>query len=656
MGGIIIGMKILLNIKDKIDLKKCMVTYLVVYCVIITLLCSIKGPLRWGEFDDYTLPVASLLNDHNFSITDDDIAYYKVLFPEVATEIESYSLSGYMTRDGDGMLTWYFPTYAILSIPYVLILTFLDLPASYAFSYLNITTVMLMLVMAYKTLRFGNKRKFAVIIALSIAPVWFYFPWTLAESVIYAFLGMAMIAWYNGRTKCAALFLSLAGTLNITVMVTGFVMIFEYFFNLFQQKKETETFWQFVKANFIKTVQYGCCYVPGIIPVIYNLYHVGNINLTASYSSFTQGRETTWQRFISYFLDMNYGYLPYYGFLLVAAVVILIGAARKKHWKYIAFTVSFLSNVVLYSVMTHINCGYTGIARYSSWCSVILVCAVVFYYDEIITKKAIRSTVELLVSVNMIWLVLVMNYYGLYASSNTWGTGMMPIAKTVLEYCPSLYNPLGSSFCAGVNNIIGGYDYKTPIVYTDSNGHVRKILAVSEDREYLSQRYALSNNDSQWFEDQLNKLDEKERYISVPNKYHLVKNSKYYDGLALYFQQDSYNAEDYVLSGMYAPESWGTWSSGRVALSMDFSDIEANIIIGNIVCGTYNQSQHVRIYVNEKCVFDEIVLKDNGITFEFPNPRGLAEIRIDVITAKDIVPTDGRILGLSIGSIRFEGN
>lgn len=639
----------------KIDIKVVIRTYLILYCLIMILYCSIRGPLAWGEYDDYTLPVASIFNDHNFSITDDDLAYYKVLFPE-QTGIDDYSLSGYTTRDGSGQLTWYFPTFAILSIPLVLILKLMGLPASYGFMYTNIALVMILLLLAYKCLDLSYKRRFAIILMLSINPILFYFPWMLAEVMIFSFLGMAILAWYNGWYKRAAVFLSIAGTLNATVMVAGFLIILDYLVRLFLKKKKGENVFLFIKKNIIKIITFGSCFIIGLIPMIYNYYNIGHINLTASYSSFTQGRESTLQRFRAYFLDLNYGYLPYYGVILFVALLLFVVAIKKKHWRYIGMTIAFVANVYLYSIMVHINCGGSGIARYSSWCGVILVLAVILFYDELLSKQVLRKMSEALIGINVFLLVIVIYTFGPYAASNTWGTGLRPVAKFVLDYCPALYNPLGSTFYASINNLIGGYDYVTPVVYTDDNGYVRKILATSDDAEVLARTYAVSVGDEQWFYKQLDKLTATESYISVPTKYKIVKNISYYEGFDICFKADGYNAGEYVNSGIYDPESWGSWSNNKLILSMSFSDVEAEKLYGHIVCGVYNDEQQVQIYVNDELVYDENVIGNDGIDFSFNNPHGLCEIRIELPNAEEVAPGDGRVLGLSIGRITFEGN
>ena len=89
--------------------------YLALFMIVMFFIDLKHEPQPFGEWDDYSLPIASILNDHNFSINDSDIARHKSLFPEWSGFIDARELSGYEARDKSGELTWYFlciPSYA----------------------------------------------------------------------------------------------------------------------------------------------------------------------------------------------------------------------------------------------------------------------------------------------------------------------------------------------------------------------------------------------------------------------------------------------------------------------------------------------------------------------------------------------------------------
>ncbi len=637
--------------KKELNLKVIIKAYMILFALIMVIFCSIKGPLAWGEYDDYTLPAASLLNDHNFSITESDINYYNGLFPERAVfDANTLKvLSGYQTRDGNGIITWYFPTYAIISLPLVLTLHWLNLPASYGFMYTNILLVMILVVVVYKYLKASDKKKMAVILLLTINPIIFYIPWLSGEILIFAFLGLMMVSWYNNWYKRAAIFLSIAGTLNATVMTAGFIMILEYLVKWIKNKPSDKTIPAYMKSNFLEIIKYGCCYIIGIVPMIYNYYNTGYINLTASYPSQTIGRESMLQRFRSYFIDLNYGYIPYYGILLILTIILLVFAFRKKQWRYIGIIAAFVCNVLLYSLMVHINCGATGIARYSSWCGLLFVLPAIFYYDAILNKPVLKRVAQAMIGINIAILTVIIYVYGPYAASNTWNKGLDPITKYTLDNYPGIYNPLGSSFYAETNNCIAGYDYKTPVVYADDNGYVRKILATASDKEQLIDKYAVSQGNAEWFADQVNALSDKESYISVPTKIHVVKSIDYIPGTDIVFAKEGNTASQYADSGIYEAEDWGSWSSDKFVLSMTFPKSDVPEYRCNITCGVYNEQQQVKIFVNNELVFNQLVKGNDGVEFTFKNPNGLCEIRVELPNAEIASSGVGRTLGLSIG-------
>ena len=49
-----------------------------------------------------------------------------------------------------------------------------------------------------------------------------------------------MVFWYNGWYRRAAVAISVAGTLNVTILSVGFVMIAEYFYKKIFKKGKRE--------------------------------------------------------------------------------------------------------------------------------------------------------------------------------------------------------------------------------------------------------------------------------------------------------------------------------------------------------------------------------------------------------------------------------
>lgn len=508
----------------KIKIKMIIKTFLVIYGVLMMLYSITGGINPCGEWDDYTIPTASIMNDHNFSISQNDLMLYSELFPEMRSYLQHYELSGYVARNG-GEMTWYFPTYAIISVPGIKMLQMLKISPIYVFPLVNILCVISMLMVVYYCLKIDEKKKLILIILLSINPIIFYFGWMSAETMIFSLLGITMVCWYNDWYKRAAIFISIAGTLNPTVLIVGITMIIEYLCKLIINEKET--YKGIVKRKSFDVLSYGACYLIALIPFAYNYYNTGFINLTASYSSFTQGKESVFSRFLAYIFDLNFGLLPYYFLLLLVAIALFIVALKRKHIKFLEWIGTFLVNIFLYSIMVHINCGMSGIARYNAWCAVILIFSVVLYFDEIIVSNSIKYIMRWGMTASAILTGAIVLIYGPYQARDTNYTYMMPIAKMVLDISPNLYNPLPSTFNSRVTHVDGGYSYDTPVIYSNEKGYIRKILASKKDIDVLRKSCQVVNGDTEWFEKELDKLNEREEYISIPSEIVLVEIKEY---------------------------------------------------------------------------------------------------------------------------------
>jgi len=498
-------------------------TFLIIYGIILLTICSINGSRLIGEWDDYSLPIISIIKQHNFSIDKIDLENYKVLFPEWANIINDNSLSGYTAKDG-GKMTWYFPIYSLICIPFIHILNFFNLSATYTFVLTNLGLLMLMLFIVYKYLKVNDKKKLVLLLCLSINPIIFYLDWISAEVFIYSLIGISITCWYNKWYKRAAVTISIAGMLNPTILSIGIVMILEYLFYILKTRKKDEKILKFIINNIKTILSYGSCYLIALIPFAYNYYNTGHINLTASLSGFTQGEESPFIRFLSYLFDFNYGFLPYFSILFIFALIFIPLAIYKKQWKYIIWMSCFFINILLYSIMTHINCGMSGIARYNVWGAVIMLFAICLYYDKIIDNYNLKKVITSLLIISTIFTGIIVSRYGTLHSKYVPYTQMTPIAKKILNYAPILYNPLHSTFNSRVMHVDGGYKITTPVVYSNEEGHIKKILATNKDINTILNNYTVISGDKTWLEKQLNNLKEQETYISIPYGYIITEN------------------------------------------------------------------------------------------------------------------------------------
>lgn len=417
---------------------------------------------------------------------------------------------------------------------------------------------------------------------------------------------------------------------------------------------------QFIKKNFFAVVKYGICYIPGLIPMIYFYYHTGHINLTASYEGFTTGTETTLQRFTAYLFDLNFGILPYYPVVLLVGFILLAVACLKRHWRYIEWFAAFLTNILCYSIMVHINCGMSGMARYNIWGALTLVFAVCLFFSEIVDISVIQTAVHTGVWSNAVILLVIIYIYGPTGAENIRYTLWTPLAEYVLDHCPSLYNPLYSTFNSRTNHIDGGYSYEMPVIYTAGDGYVRKILASEASAEVLRKSLTSEVNNI-WLNEMIGLLGENATYMSIPEKYKVCHCEIYTIGDKLSFSKEYYNVQPYIVSGLSKAEEWGAWTLGNEYLMKFRTESEAESFHGCIDCGAFNNTQTYIIYVNSEKIAEGTATGEK-IEFDFDNPgcNAVADLKIelpDAVSPESLgMSSDTRILALGIKSMIFTEN
>lgn len=144
--------------------------------------------------------------------------------------------------------------------------------------------------------------------------------------------------------------------------------------------------------------------------------------------------------------------------------------------------------------------------------------------------------------------------------------------------------------------------------------------------------------------------------FSPISKVDLIKSIDIGDNIC--FMLDGYNASPYIESGIYSPETWGSWTSGNNMVMYVIINSDVHNLQCEMDMRVFNNQQHVVIRVNEEIVYDNIIT-EGPIVFDFNNP-GLGEvIKIeftmpDAVSPKDVtVSSDARILALGIKNMYF---
>lgn len=633
--------------------KKFLSIYIIIYFIVMLIIMNHITPMPTGEWDDYSLVTASIIKERNISITKNDIKYAEELFPE--WNYNDYLLSGYEAKDG-GEMSWYFPTYSIICVPLVIILSLLNIPAIYAFCYTNLLVFLIMALIIYNHKKISDKKKILLTLLLSINPIVLYFHWISAEVLIFVLIAIGMLHWTNKEYKRAAIYISLASTLNPTILCIGIIMIVEFISNIWF----TNTSFNFLqKINYTlsqwkKIIIYGCCYLIALVPFIYNFYNVGHINLTAAQFNVNSTSTTIFERFLAYLFDANFGIMPYFSFVFLLSIVLFFIAIMKREYNYIRLIISFFITVFSYSFMIHINSGMTGIARYNVWSFVIIIFAVVLYGSNLLINLKKKVVIGVMCS-----LTILINLFILYS----FGTGkndysyvsFTPFAKYILNNYPNLYNPLPSTFNSRINHIDGGYGYETPIIYTDKENNIRKILASKKDINELINKVSGSEKDMEWFLLKLNQLNDNDDYISIPKRYTLLEVNPYDINKTYSFSGEIRTAEKYVIEGLSANEITHSWTEGNL-FKLSFKITDTSIKTANItfnILDVFNLSQRVLAYVNENEVFNNTVYGGQNLEFNFNIPAsGIINLELqlpDAISPKELgISNDSRVLSLCL--------
>ncbi|MBQ3034254.1 MAG: hypothetical protein IJD28_07720 [Deferribacterales bacterium] len=600
--------------------------YLLIYLVVMLAYCSVFRPVPTGEWDDYSLPSVSVMYDHNITISEYDIEKFKEVFPPWSDYIDLlYGMSGYKTDSGE--IPWYFPVYSVAAIPAVIILDILNIPTIYAYTFTNLCFLMLMLFVVLRYLEISNLNKLLLILLLSINPVVFYLTWISAEVFIYSMIGISLCFWYNRQYNRGALFISVAGMLNPTVMVVGLVMIVDFFIYKYTGCKDKNII-SFIKSQLKNIISFGSCFIISLIPMLYNLYYTGYINLTASYDNYTQSAETVFQRFIAYLLDLNFGFLPYFAPVFILGVTLLFIALYKRVWAYVLMFVAFLGTVFAYSFMVHINHGMGGIARYNAWSSAVMIFAVCLYYNRIIIKDIFKKIFNVVIIFSAVITSVIVVNYGVANAHRTSCIYMTPIAEFVLDNFPQFYNPLPSTFNSRIAHVDGGYWYDTPVVYESDKGDIKKILLSAKDSDEILNNYFSMDGDNSWRLSRLDNLTEEQSYITVPNDKVIRRFHEYWVGQYIDFYKKNYSGDKYVIKGVDGITENFSWTNGNILrLHLNIKNDIPILRFKGFIAETFNGPHKVNVYINDKLMHQGVIKGGQFIEFDFKRPdNGLTEI------------------------------
>lgn len=556
--------------KDRI--YRCLtIFFLCAWIIIVGIKAFEWQPVPMGESDDYMFTTICLQYRGELMIREADWIKAIEDFPEFSEYLTRCYETGEQSEITDeygGRAPWYFGTYSAICIPLKVLLKTLGYPQIYTYPATNLLLYFIALLFIAFVWKKSNGKKLLATLLFGINPALFYIVWQSAEVFIFSFVVISLVYWSNKNYKLAALFVSIAGTMNSTIMVLGVIMIVDYFMELLEKKQESGIL-NYLLKQWKKIIFFGCCFIPCLIPFIYNKINYGVWNLQVSYG-FADSQGGYFSRVLSYLFDWNYGVLPYYPLILLLMFVLFFILMAKLKIRQVLHFIAFFGVIAAYSIMWHINCGMSGIARYTMWALPILLFGVLEAWDlvENVTKKIVRYGYIGALMLSILYSTFIVNIYGIMFASNTKDIYLTPVAKMIINHCPQLYWSIPSTFIDRVEHQSGGYWYTRPVIYATQNGSVKKILVTGNTADQLFE-YILTDNDGmKYLMDSISEYEWNDEYhfINIPNKYKV-------DVTASYILNRNSNINDNVVN-MEALRTNGIWDADNKVIMLNQGQIQ----------------------------------------------------------------------------------
>lgn len=443
------------------------------------------GPV--GESEDYMITTIALQNRMSIFITQEDIEQSWTDYPEYAGYFYQ-DRTLFTTKDGQ-MISAYFPTYSLAALPMKIALKRLYLNQSYAFALTNVLCYIIAMAVVYKCLRRPAWQVFVTLLFVALNPAFYYLTWPESEVFIYAFVVMSLVFFSNRQYKRAALFVSIAGTLNVCIMGYGAVIILAYAMDKYERPTRSlgRNLLFSIRKNAGDCALLVLCFIPSVVPVALNYALFGGpVSMM-----YTVDMRDYWGRFAAYLFDLNLGLAGYFPVLLLLMALLTIWAALKRQAQTPLLFAGFLLTVAWYSITYHINCGMIAISRYGAWTSPLVFFCILAALPLLSSRRARTAISCALVLSTCVTAVLTA------ANRSTGWLTMGRPASAVLTKAPALYNPLYTTFITRVSGEFCTYTYERPTAFVTNRGYVTKVLANADTAQEAERMLASATQEGQ---------------------------------------------------------------------------------------------------------------------------------------------------------------
>lgn len=500
-----------MKIREKYYDKMSMLIISVIGAILLFKITLTPTPII-GEISTYMLPTISIEQRMSLFVNQSDIDKAVKDFPDVFRNIKTFDdlpASKLVVVEKNKWISYYFPTYSIAALPIKLFLKAIRVNQSATFLLTNLLFYILALLVVYYKLKAPRKNVFLIILLLICSPIIFYTKtWSSAESFIFSLVVMSLTFFSNKEYKKAGILVSIAGSLNPTIMIYGAMIIVSYFIDIYNNAEE-RNFLIVIKKKITDIIVFGFCFIPSLIPFIFNYIVLGKL----VYNGQSLITNEIGQRFFAYLFDFNLGFFPFVPIVLIVFIILITIGIYKRNIQSILYFISFFGTVLSYSLIFHINCGMTGISRYDSWSLPIMIFFILTVGVTFIKKDFLNKVFTVLIYLSsLISMAIIITFSKMpdrihYTFNN-------PIATTVLNNIPQLYNPFYATFISRTEHIDGGYIYTKPVIYTDNddNNAIRKIMVTSDTINELQDMVKGDSESLEIFRKKVDEIRDKKGY------------------------------------------------------------------------------------------------------------------------------------------------
>lgn len=581
---------------------------------------NVSKPAIYADGFEYTYMSESFIrhNTPNLQEQDYDISQTKLTHQNILPNFDAV-VRGYYPANDSEYYSYHFWLYPLMVSPVQSVIKVFHGNELRAFGITNALFYIAMLWVIFYLA--PQKNRYLLVGLMAFSPLIPYIRWIHTEVFSATLVTMALVFYLRDNYKLALLLSALASCQNQPIVAFTIWVGFKYIYNIYKQYKETKSF---DLRDFIIT---GLCALPIVFSPLFYYIKFGTLNLIKHVGLADFGL-ISFNKFLSYFFDLNQGAIVYSGILLVIFIYYAVKNLATKNFKHYELVLCMIFLVILCLPTPCWNCGESSVIRYFVWGYPFMA-----FYIALKMNNAEQMFIKMLLLINMIALCFANSwFYGdpIYLRHNG-------LSRMILSYLPTLYNPDYGIFA---KRTFESEKISTRhAVFANKNGHVRKALTDKSGWKKLKDNENYVINDIDFYNSELSKFkDNKVKYINVYGD-KIIKRS-----VLEIKNKITFNEIDKSITGLSIKESWGRWSDGKtVIFSLKFSSLKPKSEFvtlkfdGRPFLNDKRKKQTIKVYAN-----------NNYITtwdFEFGKPK--PELVISV-------PTKDVIANSSICDLRFE--